>query len=602
MLCLPRITKFSLVFLIKLITFSAIAQSVFYRDDSVKVYYGNEQLLNPWAGGLNSSIFSTTDLDFDGNKDLVVFDKESAKIRCFRNLSGPGYPLYKHAPQFEYAFPQVSDWFLLADYNADGKEDIFTYTTAGFRVFKNTSPNGGPLQFTLMYPLVYSNYNPGGTPNWLNLYCSSIGFPAISDIDLDGDLDVLTFSVFGTTIEYHKNMAIELGLPPDSLHYEIIDDCWGDFAENSCATTLNACPNFVKWNTILNPAAKSNLHAGSCLTCFDGDGDGDKDLMLGDISCDSMDYYFNTGDALNAHVDSTTKVFPSSKPIKMSYFPCSYYLDTDNDGVRDLLASPLTPTAAENFNSTWRYKNTGTDLQPVFSFIENNFLQDSMLDFGTGAFPAIADENGDGLPDIFVGNTGYFVNPGLQSKIALLRNTGTLTHPAFTLTSRNYANLGSLNIQNMAPAFGDLDGDGDQDLLIGDYNGTLSYFQNTAGSGSPMNFVLVSAQWNNIDIGNNAMPQIIDVDRDGLKDLLIGGRNGKLSFFKNTGTTTVPVFSSTATNSFFGGVNVCKPLYITGFASPNLRDVNGTFELIVGSERGYIYRYGNIDGNLSGTF
>ena len=49
-------------------------------------------------------------------------------------------------------------------------------------------------------------------------------------------------------------------------------------------------------------------------------------------------------------------------------------------------------------------------------------------------------------------------------------------------------------------------------------------------------------------------------------------------------------------------MNVCQPLYITGFAAPNLRDVDGTFELLVGSEKGYLYRYGNIDGNLAGNF
>ena len=581
------------------------SQSIFYRDDSVKVFDGTRQLLNPWAGGLNATLFSSIDLNFDGKKDLIAFDKESFKVRCFLNTGAPGQVLYLHAPQFEAAFPEVSDWIVLADYNGDGKEDIFTYTTAGCRIFKNTSPSNGPLQFSLMYPLVYSDYNPGGNPNLLNLYCSSIGFPAITDIDNDGDLDILNFSVFGTTLQLHQNNRIELGLPSDSVRYELKDVCWGDFAENTCSTTLNYCPTFLQWKKALQPETGSNLqsmHAGSCLTCFDGDGDGDKDLLLGDISCDSMEYYYNTGSVQDAHVDSATKKFPSSLPVKMSYFPCSYYEDTNNDGARDLIVSPLSSASAENFTSTWLYKNTGTDLNPIFSFLENNFLQDSMLDFGTGAYPALTDENGDGLIDIFVGNYGYFQSPTYQSRLALLRNTGSVQQPQFTLVTRNYGNLGSFNIQNMSPAFGDLDGDGDQDMLVGDFNGTLTSFQNSAGSGSPINLNFVTANWNNIDVGNNAMPQIIDVDRDGLKDLLVGGRNGKIFFFKNTGTSSVPVFSSTPTNNFFGGVNVCKPLYITGFAAPHLRDVDGNYELLVGSERGYLYRFGNIDGNINGTF
>ena len=590
------------LFFVFYFSFYVKSQSLFYRDDSIKVYINNEPLLNPWAGGLNATEFSNIDLNFDGKLDLIAFDKESFKIRCFVYTGLSGNRRFKHAPQFESSFPLVKDWCILQDYNQDGKQDIFTYTSGGMKVYKNTSPVNGPLQFIETYSLVYSNYNPSGSPNLLNLYCSPVGFPGISDLDQDGDLDVLTFSVFGTMVEYHKNRAVEDGYPVDSLKFVLEDNCWGDFAENTCATTLNNCPNFMKWNEIVHHKLNSNVHAGSCLTCFDGDGDGDMDLMLGDISCDSMEYFFNTGTISNAHVDSTTKKYPASKEIKIPYFPCSYFVETDHDGKRDLIVSPHSSTASENFTSTWLYTNTGTDANPVFSFSTTNFLQDSMLDFGTGAYPALVDENADGKLDIVVGNYGYYLNPLYQSRLALLRNVGTVSNPEFKLVTRNFANLSALNIQNMAPAFGDLDGDGDRDLLIGDFNGTLTYFQNIAGSGNPMNLVLVSANWNSIDVGNNAMPQIVDVDRDGLRDLLIGARNGKLFYYRNTGTISNPVFSSTPTSSFFGGVNVCQPLYITGFAAPNLRDVDGTFELLVGSERGYLYRYGNIDGNLAGNF
>jgi hypothetical protein len=592
-----------MIFTIILVFNQINAQNIFYRDDSVKVFIGNQPLLNPWAGGLNATEFSNIDLNFDGKKDLVAFDKESGKIRCFLFIGTNGNSNYKHAPQYESFFPKVNDWCILADYNSDGKEDIFTYTSGGMKVYKNTSSTTGSLQFSLTYSLVYSNYNPGGAPNMLNLYCSPVGFPGISDIDNDGDLDVLTFSVFGTMVEYHRNRAIEDGFPLDSLKFVLEDNCWGNFAENTCATTLNNCPNFIKWNEVVNgKKSSSNLHAGSCLTCLDNDGDGDKDLILGDISCDSIEFFYNTGSIGNSFVDSTTKKYPDSKPIKIAYFPCTYYVETDNDGSRDLIVSPHSSTASENFTSTWLYKNTGTDNNPIFSFSKLNFLQDSMLDFGTGAYPTLIDENADGKLDIMIGNYGYYLNPLYQSRIALLRNTGTITQPEFKLITRNYANLSSFNIQNMAPAFGDLDGDGDRDLLIGDFNGTLTYFQNVAGSGNPMNLQFASSNWNNIDVGNNAMPQIIDVDRDGLRDLLIGARNGKIHFYKNTGTSTNPMFSATPVSNFFGGVNVCQPLYITGFAAPNLRDVDGTYELLVGSERGFLYRYGNIDGNLSGNF
>ena len=48
--------------------------------------------------------------------------------------------------------------------------------------------------------------------NDYNIYVVSSDIPSISDIDNDGDLDILNFGVQGSRIEYHQNQAVELGL------------------------------------------------------------------------------------------------------------------------------------------------------------------------------------------------------------------------------------------------------------------------------------------------------------------------------------------------------------------------------------------------------
>jgi hypothetical protein len=150
------------------------------------------------------------------------------------------------------------------------------------------------------------------------------------------------------------------------------------------------------------------------------------------------------------------------------------------------------------------------------------------------------------------------------------------------------------------PTFGDLDGDGDIDLLIGTGTGDLIYFVNSAGPGNPCVFTLASPQYQGLQCSNNAAPQIVDVNRDGLPDLLVGNRAGRLRYFQNTGTANAPSFA--LTNSFLGGVSVAKVGAVAGLSVPQLYDNNGTYELLVGSESGYIYHYNNIDGNLNGTF
>jgi len=128
----------------------------------------------------------------------------------------------------------------------------------------------------------------------------------------------------------------------------------------------------------------------------------------------------------------------------------------------------------------------------------------------------------------------------------------------------------------------------------------LLYFQNTAGAGNPCVFVLTSPQYQGIDIGNNSSPQIVDVNRDGKNDLLIGERSGVLNYYENTGTASNPVFTAVSAN--FGGVNVMLPGTIAGYSIPQLIDHGNGYELLVGSDRGTIFHYTGIDGNLAGNF
>jgi hypothetical protein len=578
----------------------------YFRNDTIPVYRNADTLMNPWGGGLNFCQFSSIDLNLDGKDDLFVFDKTGDRISTYVNEGASGEIKYKHAPQYIQSFPVLTGWAVLRDYNCDGMADIFTFGSGpmgGIDIYENTSSITSGLQFQLKVHLVKANMAPNSTNFYDDIKITSIDVPAIRDIDGDNDLDILTFDVGGTTVEWFRNMSTEITGNCDSIIYTLETGCWGEFTEN----TLNAS---VTLNTPCAPPPvmdtenqlRTERHAGSCMECIFTDGDTDPDLLVGDISNAHVTYLRNGSGTPNAVMNFADAVYPAyDTNVFMNIFICPYRLDVNNDGIQDLIFSPNASSTVENYRSCWLYLNSGSNDSTHLAFQQKDFLQDNMIEVGEGAVPRFHDYDNDGDADLFIGNYGYYSASGIYpSKIALYKNVGNFNTPVFQWITDDFASLyaNAYNIISPVPAFADLDGDGDKDMLVGDFTGKLHFFRKDAGPAD--NFVLATPNYQGIDVGNNATPQLIDVDRDGKTDLLIGEQSGNVNYYRNTSTTSTPVFTLVTAN--FGGIDVQAPSFITGYSVPCMYDNNGSYVLLVGSERGYIYRYDNIDGNLSGSF
>ena len=75
--------KKNIIFLLLVFSTSLFCQNNFYRDTTVALIENNIKFKNAWAGGVNSAQFHEIDLDLDGKKDLIVFDKTGNKLkRC----------------------------------------------------------------------------------------------------------------------------------------------------------------------------------------------------------------------------------------------------------------------------------------------------------------------------------------------------------------------------------------------------------------------------------------------------------------------------------------------------------------------------------------
>lgn len=606
---------------------TVITQFIFVVFTTTMVYSQNkpqiinvkdgEELLFPWAGGMNSMQFGEIDIDLDGKKDIIALnrdevfnvistDTEGNRIYCFINEGLEGEINYRLAPEYTTLLPQLYNWAIFADYNMDGKTDIFTYSPgwAGIKVYKNISDVS--LKFELVVNPYLTSFQGGGYTNILVTYAD---YPGIYDIDNDGDLDILTFSPLGSFVDMHTNLSIETYGHADSLIFERTTKCWGHFAENDESNELYLDTCNRKTMSISKP--ETERHTGSTFLLLDLDADDDADLLLSDIDYPSLYPLTNGGNSAEAHITSYDTIFPfGTETASIFSMPVASYIDVNNDGIKDLLISTFDPSIykSKNKNSVWLYLNNGETNNPEFELFSQNFLQSEMLDFGSGAYPTIYDWDGDGLKDIIVGNYGYyqysyydeamFLHSVFQSRIDYYKNIGTAEEPSFQLIIKNLGDLWKENLIAIAPAVADLDGDGDPDILVGNSEGNLIYSKNL-GDGT---FEIIDENYLDIDVDDFSYPQLFDLDKDGLLDLIIGEKRGNINYYHNEGSLQNPDFIF-VTDSL-GKVNVTDySLSYFGYSKPYFfRLADGTTNLVVGSELGLIHYYEDIDNNLDGKF
>jgi hypothetical protein len=567
------------------------------RNASVPVQVDNYFLANPWMGGLNAPQFSNIDVNGDGTKDLFVFDRQGDRKLVFvqtSNTAGQSY--WYHSPQFESLFPKLNTWALLRDMNCDGYEDIVTNYQSGLVLYINTTPVTGVLSFEPYdnLQLLKSDYDLGGGPFNAPLYCMSVDVPVIEDIDGDGDLDVLTNTESSTGIYYYQSQQAQNG-NCDVVEFNCVNRCYGMVSEAAESFTLFIGDQFSCPLNVLNPKSKSAKHTGGTLAAIDLNGNGIKDLIIGDVTEPNLAavYLVDTPQGPDSAVAFTTQ-FPMSPPVDLHLFPAAYYEDVTNDGISDLLVAPNAIFGAEDRKSVWLYINQGTESQPDWIFASTDFLQNQSIDVGVGAHPVSADVDGDGDLDVLLA-ARYYDTENLTNKscIHLLRNDTINGQWQLNWISQDWMNLSSLNFQNIYPSWGDWDNDGDGDLILGELNGNLYLVRNIGTNLSPAfgaTQLLSDATGTVIDLGQSSTPLLVDINEDGLLDLVSGEKSGNVNFYKNVGTAQVPSWSLVTEN--LAGAQASSYLGLDGFSVPALVKGEGNFwDLYLGCEKGWVNHF-----------
>lgn len=592
----------------------AAAQSqgrVYVEDSAIRVQVGGADRQIAWGGGFNSPQVSMADLNHDGLLDMVTFERSTSQVKTFINKGTPGNPSYSYMPRYAQNFPHswdsgIYDYLILADYNRDSIMDIFHHGCCGFTVWRGYYNSNNELAFR--YFGVLKVTSPAfGT---FAAFSQNSDIPGIGDLDGDGDLDFLAYNVIGRNVFLYKNCQEERHLPKDTIVVCYNENCWGSmfqYIERTYVLGVGNC------DTTGITGCKTTMHSGNTICMVDMDGDGDMDILDGSISYNDIQYlkngrkeFLRPRDTVIAQ-DSTWQ--SGGRKAYMPVWPAAFWVDVDADGDKDIVISPHADGGSENYRTMALYRNNGSNAAPNFVYQHDTFMVDRSLDFGTASYPLSYDYNRDGRPDLLVGSDGYYTSGVYRSRLAYYQNQVINGKATFVLQTLDLNGTSALNFEGAAPAVGDLDNDGKDDLVLGHVDGSLSFYRNTAASNSvqpvwTLSQIMLRSQANDtINVGYNAAPCIYDLNKDGKKDLIIGHQGGTLYYYRNTGGSgQLRLQKITDT---LGGVVANPANLFSGFSAPFIgrTDNLNTDYLLVGNDVGMIRRYtGFQNGNDTGSF
>lgn len=592
--------------------------NVFVEDSSIKVYHGSAQQSIAWCGGFNVPQFTSGDVNNDGKPDIVVYETDAYDlIRVFINIGTITNPVYRYAP--EYAAPFLATGMIVAyvklvDYNRDGVPDLVTRGDGGFYVCRGRYVQN-KLHFTNYKKLLYRA--PSGQ---INAFAGGNDIPEVIDVDHDGDLDFFGYNEGGSILYFFKNCQVEHGLPNDSIEVCKPSNCWGrTFQGNNRAFYLGIhdtiCNNFFtspNYDCKMpnGGSRKGTMHGGNNICLLDLDGDGDFDLLDGNESFKDVQMLLN-GKAQNGRIDSMvaqdTLWGSAGKQAVMPYFPAIFNLDMDGDGRKDLLITPHAQNLSENYKCVLFYKNMGSPTVPYFVYQSDSFFVDKSLDFGSSSYPVLYDYNKDGRPDLFVGSFGYYQSNGtFRSRIAYYENKLVNGMTRFELQAYDFNNIFSEGANGACPAFGDLDNDGKDDMVVGHADGTIFFYKNMAASNSvvptyDLPVLLRNDTGTVINTTDNISPAIYDLNKDGKPDLLFTGNRSSVWYYENTGNVTTGVPQLHLVTARLGGMEAdsAHP-FSYGTLYIGKMDNTGKDYIVLGNANGTLTRYhGFQSGNVS---
>lgn len=448
-------------------------------------------------------------------------------------------------------------------------------------------------------------------------------YPTFADLDSDGDKDLIIGLYSGGALFYQRNDTTGLVytlIPNDddrSPFKDAIADMQGYFYFNPSFADMdgdgdldlivgygydkydyvtlfkNVDGKFVPFTGAANPfvfvtmGTGDGIDGGARGEMFDADNDGDLDLFvsgsdeaLGDKYGINVKYYENyeTNTGVFQEVTGTGNPLDQVNITPTSYYYTGYgsltFADGDNDGDLDAYIT-------EKYGGVYEYKNNGSNvfgpqtLHPTLTFPNNGY--GAGYGYVYAHTVAFEDFDDDGDLDVIYGDKYYQTLP-------YKKNNGS---GVFTLVNNDVnapANIDFDIEQEQLDVFasdwsnvalGDLDDDGDKDVVVIDYYGDFYFWKNN-GDGTELTRVADTDPSNLFAplSGLTTIPscELVDFDNDGDNDLIIKSSSAAIPrYFRNN--------SNTSFTELTGSSNPLASISVPGTAFIQMVDIDSDSDL-----------------------
>jgi hypothetical protein len=430
-------------------------------------------------------------LDYDNDGDLDVYLIQGTLLNEMKKLSEvkfppqnrkPGHRLFRNEliPSGRLKFTDVTEQTgagdvgygmgaATGDYDNDGDVDLYVtcfgsnalYRNNGNGTFTNTTKEAGV-----------------DDPRWSTS-------AAFTDYDRDGDLDLFVCNYIDFTIRGSKRCFTAAGEPDycAPASYRPVPDRLFRNEGNGKFTDVT-----------VSSGIGSAFGPGLGVTCADFNGDGLTDIYVANDGAANL-LWINQGNGKFEENGLMSGAAYSADGVARAGMGVTAG-DFDNDGDDDLLVTNLTREGST------LYRNDGRG-NFYDATVEVELAQPSFLSTGFGV--AWFDYDNDGWLDLFAANGAVTLLPALRGQAYPFHQRNQLFHNEAGRSFREITATATpalaLSEVSRAAVFGDIDNDGDTDILLTNNNGPARLLLNQAARNHWLQLQLVGVSDNRQALG-----------------------------------------------------------------------------------------------------